>query len=116
MKKNLLVLFLVFLSTSVGKFSAQISQPPIISTQKADDGVLTAYPNPAKDVIVVRSKDSSLKIRSVTFFSILGIQVADFTVNMNSAEIRLDRLRPGKYLMRYLLSNNTQKVVQIVKQ
>ncbi|MGZ5187908.1 MAG: T9SS type A sorting domain-containing protein, partial [Kaistella sp.] len=60
--------------------------------------------------------DSALKIKSVTFYSILGMQVADFAVNMNSGEIRLDRLRPGKYLMRYVMSDNTQKVTQIIKQ
>ena len=52
----------------------------------------------------------------LTFYSILGMEVAQYAVNMNSGEIRLDRLRPGKYLMKYTLSDNTQKVTQIVKQ
>ena len=77
---------------------------------------MVAYPNPAKDFIIVKSKDASLKIKSVTFYSILGMEVAQYAVNMNSGEIRLDRLRPGKYLMKYTLSDNTQKVTQIVKQ
>ena len=86
------------------------------ASQKSDDGVLVAYPNPAKDFIIVKSKDSDLKIKSVTFYSILGMQVAEYAVNMNSGEIRLDKLKPGKYLMRYTMSDNTQKVTQIVKQ
>ena len=86
------------------------------TSQKSDDGVMVAYPNPAKDFIIVTSKDASLKIKSVTFYSILGMEVAQYAVNMNSGEIRLDRLRPGKYLMKYTLSDNTQKVTQIVKQ
>ena len=86
------------------------------ASQKSDDGVLVAYPNPTKDFIIVKSKDSDLKIKSVTFYSILGMQVAEYAVNMNSGEIRLDKLRPGKYLMRYTMSDNTQKVTQIVKQ
>ena len=57
-----------------------------------------------------------MKIKSVTFYSILGMQVAEYQINKNSEEIRLDKLRPGKYLMRYVLSDNTQKVTQIVKQ
>ncbi|MBD8018680.1 T9SS type A sorting domain-containing protein [Weeksellaceae bacterium Sa1CVA4] len=77
---------------------------------------MVAYPNPARDFIVVKSKDPLLKIKSVTFYSILGMQVAEYAVNMNSGEIRLDRLKPGKYLMRYIMSDNTQKVTQIVKQ
>lgn len=100
-----------------GTFSAQTFQrEPVSSAQKSDDGVLVAYPNPAKDFIVVKSKDTNLKIKSVTFYSILGMEVAQYPVNMSAAEIRLDKLRPGKYLMKYVLSDNTQKVTQIVKQ
>ncbi|QOW12023.1 T9SS type A sorting domain-containing protein [Kaistella flava (ex Peng et al. 2021)] len=88
----------------------------MISNQKSDDAVMVAYPNPARDFIMVKSKDASLKIKSVTFYSILGMQVAEYQINKNSEEIRLDKLRPGKYLMRYVLSDNTQKVTQIVKQ
>ena len=77
---------------------------------------LVAYPNPAKDFIIVKAKDNESKIKSVTFYSILGVQVLEYSVNMNAAEIRLDKLRPGKYLMRYLLDDNTQRVTQIIKQ
>lgn len=93
-----------------------MAKEPVTASQRADDGVLVAYPNPAKDFIVVKSKYVSLKIKSVVFYSILGMQVAEYPVNMNSAEIRLDKLRPGKYLMKYMLSDNTQKVIQIIKQ
>lgn len=88
----------------------------MITNQKTDDAVMVAYPNPARDFIVVKSKDASLRIKSVTFYSILGMQVAEYQINKNSEEIRLDKLRPGKYMMRYVLSDNTQKVTQIVKQ
>lgn len=99
------------------KVSAQsVDRVSMVNQQKADEGVLVVYPNPARDLIMVKSKDASLKIKSVTFFSILGMQVAEYQINKNSEEIRLDRLRPGKYLMRYVLSDNTQKVTQIVKQ
>ena len=99
------------------KISAQsVNREPLTASQKSDDGVLLAFPNPAKDFIIVKSKDSNLKVKSVTFYSILGMQVAEYVVNMNSGEIRLDKLRPGKYLMKYILSDNTQKVTQIVKQ
>lgn len=101
-------------SGSIAK--AQTLREPAQISQKADDGVLVAYPNPARDFIIVKAKDSAVKIKMVTFYSILGTQVAQFTVNMNSGEINLDRLRPGKYLMKYLLSDNTQKVTQILKQ
>ena len=116
MKK--LLLLIIFLGTFVGfssNLKAQIKEPGSIS-QKSDDGVLVAYPNPAKDFLIVKAKDTSLKIKSVTFYSILGTQVANYSVNMNTGEINIERLKPGKYLIRYILSDNTQKVTQIVKQ
>ncbi len=115
--KKLLLLFL-FVGTFVGfsnNFKAQLREPGS-TTQKADDGVLLAYPNPAKDFLIIKAKDSSLRIKSVTFYSILGMQVASYTVNMNSGEINIEKLKPGKYMIRYILSDNTQKVTQIVKQ
>lgn len=115
--RKLLLLF-IFISASIGfsdNLKAQIKEPTSTS-QKSDDGVLTAYPNPAKDFLMVKAKDSSLKIKNVSFYSILGTQVANYTVNSNSAEINIQKLKPGKYLIRYILSDNTQKVTQIVKQ
>ena len=117
--KNLLffVIFIGSLTVFSEKLSAQsVDRVSMISNQKSDDAVMVAYPNPARDFIMVKSKDASLKIKSVTFYSILGMQVAEYQINKNIEEIRLDRLRPGKYLMRYVLSDNTQKVTQIVKQ
>lgn len=116
MKRILLFIFFVGLFAGASSLKAQSIKEPMSSSQKSDDGVLVAYPNPARDFIIVKSKDESLKIKSVTFYSILGMQVAEVGVNKNSGEIRLDKLKPGKYLMRYTLSDNTQKVTQIVKQ
>jgi len=116
MKK--LLLLIIFMGAFVGfsdNVKAQIKEPSSTS-QKSDDGVLTAYPNPAKDFLVVKAKDASLKIKSVIFYSILGTQVANYNVNVNRAEINIEKLKPGKYLIRYILSDNTQKVTQIVKQ
>jgi len=115
------LLLFVILIGSLTAFSEKVSaqsadRVSMIANQKSEDAVLVAYPNPARDFIMVKSKDPSLRIKSVTFYSILGMQVAEYQINKNSEEIRLDKLRPGKYLMRYVLSDNTQKVTQIVKQ
>ena len=118
MKKLLFsLIFIGSLTVFSENVSAQsVNRDQFAANQKSDDGVLLAFPNPAKDFIIVKSKDSNLKVKSVTFYSILGMQVAEYVVNMNSGEIRLDKLRPGKYLMKYTLSDNTQKVTQIIKQ
>lgn len=113
------ILFFILFTGSLLGFSSQLKaqlREPNSVYQKSDDGVLTAYPNPAKDILVVKAKDASLKIKNVTFYSIMGTQVASYNINTNRAEINIDRLKPGKYMIRYILSDNTQKVTQIVKQ
>ncbi|WKS94561.1 T9SS type A sorting domain-containing protein [Riemerella columbina] len=84
--------------------------------QKSDDGVLVAYPNPAKDFIILKTKNPQIKIKAVTFYSIIGVEVMGVNLNASYSEVRLDRLKPGKYLLKYTLSDNTQKVTQIIKQ
>lgn len=116
MKRYLFFMFFIGLLSVTSVAGAQMMKEPVSSSQKSDDGVLVAYPNPAKDFIVVKAKDASLKVKSVAFYSILGMQISEIAVNMNTAEIRLDRLKPGKYLLKYTLSDNTQKVTQIIKQ
>ncbi|TXF77737.1 T9SS type A sorting domain-containing protein [Chryseobacterium sp.] len=118
MKKLLFsLLFIGSLTVFSEKLSAQtIYREPATASQKSDDGVLVAYPNPARDFIIVKAKDSSVKIKSVTFYSILGMQMLQVNVNMNSGEINLEKLRPGKYLMRYIMTDNTQRITQIIKQ
>ena len=115
------LLFFVTFSVSFLMFSGEAKaqetlREPLSASQKSDDGALVAYPNPTRDFIIVKAKNPSLKVKSVTFYSIIGTQVLDISANSNTAELRLDRLKPGKYLMRYTLSDNTQKVTQIVKQ
>ena len=115
MKKFLfLIIFAVMSVGFSGKVNAQINRSG--NGQRTDDGILIAYPNPTKDILVLRSKDNALKIKSVTFFSILGAPVAEYFINNTSVELRLDKLRPGKYLMRYTLDDETQKITQIIKQ
>ncbi len=114
-------LFFVTFSVSFLMFSGEAKaqetlREPLSASQKSDDGALVAYPNPTRDFIIVKAKNPSLKVKSVTFYSIIGTQVLEVSANANSAEVRLDKLKPGKYLMKYTLSDNTQKVTQIVKQ
>ena len=118
MKKTL---FFVIFAVSFLMFSGEVKaqqtfREPMSSSQKSDDGALVAYPNPTRDFIIVKAKNPSLKVTSVAFYSIIGTQVLEVSANANTSEIRLDKLKPGKYLMRYTLSDNTQKVTQIIKQ
>lgn len=114
-KKFLYSFFLFALFFSGFNANANPATEPSPAVQKADDGILVAYPNPARDFIILKVKDGNTKIKTVAFYSILGVQVFQVNVNRNSAEISLDKLRSGKYLMKYTLEDGTQKVSQIVK-
>ena len=69
-----------------------------------------------RKILYLKTSDPNVKIKSATFYSILGNVVADVQINANYSEIRIDKLKQGRYLMRYVLSNNTQKIIQIIKQ
>ncbi len=97
-------------------FKCQSASETSSISQNTDDGVLIAYPNPVKTSIFIKSKDANIKIKNVSFYSILGTQVASYNINNDRSEINLEKLRPGKYLMRYILSDNTSKIKQIIKQ
>ena len=85
------LLFLFFFSIiGFGQMEAQSFQTGK-SSQTANDKELIAYPNPAKDFLYLKTSDPNVKIK-------------------------VDRLKQGKYLMRYVLSNNTQKIIQVIKQ
>jgi hypothetical protein len=116
MKRFLFIVLFLGLGFGACTVQAQSNRDQFTGIQKNDDGVLLAYPNPTRDVLLLKAKDPAVKVKSVSFYSILGMQVATYNVNMNSAEINLERLRPGKYLMRYTMSDNTQKIKQIIKQ
>ena len=83
MKKLLLLFFLMVIYSNV---SAQTS---FGFGASKDDNVIIAYPNPAKDFLLLKVKDNSLKIKSVSIYSILGVQVAEFIINAESADVKL---------------------------
>ncbi|MDO4763253.1 MAG: T9SS type A sorting domain-containing protein [Flavobacteriaceae bacterium] len=98
-------IFLIFLHFGNSALSQPFNNEPVL-----------AYPNPAKEFLYVKTTDPNLKIKFVSFYSILGNKVADISINASYSEIRIDKLKSGKYLMKYSLSDDTQKIIQIIKQ
>lgn len=77
---------------------------------------LVAYPNPTRSDLMIKVGQPGVKIRNISFYDILGTQVASYLVNASAVELQLGALRAGKYLMRYQLSDETIRVKQIIKQ
>lgn len=76
------------------------------------------FPNPARETVNLSMKNTNdLKFTYVGIYSILGNQVAEFTgLNQSMLDLRIDRMKPGRYLLKYILSDNTQKVKQLIKE
>lgn len=77
---------------------------------------IAVYPNPARDFLYIKSENPNIKIKSVSFYSVLGSMISEMQINANYSEIRVDKLKSGRYLLRYTLSDNSQKTVSIIKQ
>jgi Secretion system C-terminal sorting domain len=83
---------------------------------KTDDKDLVVFPNPAKDYVLVKSKDANKEIKNIAVYSLIGSQVMDIELDAISSEIRLDRLKPGKYLIRFTMADDSQLIRQLIKQ
>lgn len=81
-----------------------------------EEPAIIVYPNPAKEYIVVKSKDPEREIKTVKFYTILGTLVNQFHINDQEKEIKLQNMKKGKYLLEYTMKDNTQQVIQIIKQ
>lgn len=113
-RKLLLVLFSIFISSSFYSFDLGKNNLRKGYVQNSND-VVVIFPNPARDYVIVKTKNSFSKIKSLTFYSIVGTQVLETQLNSNYGEVRVDRLKAGKYLVKYTLSDGKQGVVQLIK-
>lgn len=114
MRKILYSFVFIFTILYVRVEAQSFQNSPFYQSNKNEN--LLVYPNPAKDFLYLKTSNSNIKIKSITFYSIVGKVVADIPINSNFSEVRIDKLKSGKYLMKYVLSDNTQKIVQIIKQ
>lgn len=112
MKRFLFIFIFVSILFS-GKALGQYSQVGTFSNQESQ---IAVYPNPAKDFLYIKSANPNVKIKSIAFYSILGSMISEMDINANYSEIRVDRMKSGRYLMRYTLSDNSQKTISIIKQ
>ncbi|KUY30100.1 MAG: T9SS sorting signal type C domain-containing protein [Flavobacteriaceae bacterium] len=61
--------------------------------------------------------DSHFKLKSVTIYAIIGKPVMELkNINLNMVKLPTEQLQPGKYLIKYTLSNNIDQVIQLVKE
>ncbi|KUG10357.1 hypothetical protein BAZ12_04580 [Elizabethkingia miricola] len=62
-------------------------------------------------------EDSHFTLKSVTIYAIIGKPVMELkNINLNMVKLPTEQLKPGKYLIKYTLSNNIDQVIQLVKE
>lgn len=112
MKKIIYIVLVSMFLFPASAFSAQFNSDALVPK----DEVIIAYKNDSREVLVIKALHHQVKIKSISIFDILGTQVAHLSSNTSIMEVDLSRLRAGKYLISYTLSDNTHKVKQIIKQ
>lgn len=109
---RILSIFTLILSLSFGQVLGQYQTQPFFNQEPK----IAVYPNPAREFLYIKSENPNIKIKSVSFYSVLGSLISEIQINANYSEIRVDKLKSGRYLLRYTLSDNSQKTVSIIKQ
>jgi len=62
-------------------------------------------------------EDSHFKLKSVTIYAVIGKPVMELkNINLSMVKLPTEQLKPGKYLIKYTLSNNIDQVIQLVKE
>ncbi|MCL1669470.1 T9SS sorting signal type C domain-containing protein [Elizabethkingia ursingii] len=62
-------------------------------------------------------EDSHFKLKSVTIYAIIGKPVMELkNINLNMVKLPTEQLKPGKYLIKYTLTNNIDQVIQLIKE
>ena len=75
-----------------------------VNNPTLDNTSVVAYPNPAKDVLNITSKES---ISQVTMFNVAGQQVLTANPNTNATQLKLNNLSAGMYIVKIESGNQT---------
>ncbi|WP_336664553.1 T9SS sorting signal type C domain-containing protein [Elizabethkingia meningoseptica] len=61
--------------------------------------------------------DPRFKLKSVTIYAIIGKPIMKLdNINLSMVKLPTEQLKPGKYLIKYTLSNNINQVMQLIRE
>lgn len=94
-----------------------VIQDPIMGTEDPENKLLSVYPVPANDRLVVESKHD--KIRSITISDVMGrtMQQLEFNVPVQSHDLAVRNYPPGTLLVHVVTDKHQQivKKVQVIR-
>jgi hypothetical protein len=79
-------------------------------TNNAAQGFLNMYPNPVRGFLNVHSKEI---VKNVKFYSLIGKEVLNVSLNVTKARIRIADLKSGLYIVKVILKDATEKSFKI---
>jgi hypothetical protein len=75
-----------------------------------EEGFLNVYPNPVREFLNVHSKGS---LKGIKFYSLIGKEVLNVSLNAAKARIGLGSLKSGLYIVKVIFENETEKSFKI---
>jgi len=91
-------------------FTLLISEPSLSQDQFVIDS-FTYYPNPVKDRLIIKSRNT---IAKVDLYTLLGEKIKSKIINALDTEINFSDLQSGVYFIN-VYSNSTTKTIKIIK-
>jgi hypothetical protein len=76
---------------------------------------ISVYPNPATDVLNININNSSFKNSEVVVYNISGVEVLKTNMANSSAQLNIENLSNGVYLVKVTNQNGFNKTVKFVK-
>lgn len=98
---------------------------PIIKWQRPGTGVeeheaskscISFYPNPANDFVIIQSDDSSVSLKHMEVYDIMGRKVMSKVLDGQSKEFSIDKLHAGVYHVRVQTDNGHYTNIKLVVQ
>ena len=90
------------------------SMSPKKETDSERMNSISLQPNPTDGMMEIRSNNE--KIKYIELFDIFGKRLMDNKVNDNTISLDLSHYAKGMYLLRYTLSDGTQRTKKIIKE
>ena len=87
-----------------------------IEESNADKSIISLYPNPANNYVIIQSDDSSVSLKHMEVYDIMGRKVISKVLDGQSKEFSIDKLHAGVYHVRVLTDNGHYTNIKLVVQ
>ena len=87
---------------------------PIINTTTTTETYIQAYPNPAKDTVIINSNSISSTIASIKISDVLGKIIISKTSNQSTETLDVSGLNSGMYFVEIITEKNDKAIKKLI--